>query len=101
MNIHITGRHFDITQALRNHITDRISALEKHFDRIMDVHIVLHVERANHIAEATMHIAHQPTLHAKAETSDMYASADMMIEKLKHQIQKHKEKEITERDRGQ
>lgn len=101
MNIHITGRHFDVTQALRNHITDRISFLEKHFERLIDVHIVLHLERANQIAEATLHIAHQPTIHAKAETSDMYASVDMMIEKLKAQIQKHKEKEITERDHGE
>jgi len=101
MNIHITGRHLDVTQGLRDHINEKIAYLETHFDRLMDVHIVLHIEKGGHqIAEATLHIAHQPTLHAKGETADMYASIDMMVDKLKTQIQKHKEKEITERDHG-
>ena len=100
MNIHITGRHLDVTQGLRDHITEKVSHLEKHFDHIMDVHVVLMVERANQIAEATLHIAHQPKIHAVAESSDMYASIDMMVDKLKAQIQKHKEKEITGRDHG-
>jgi putative sigma-54 modulation protein len=101
MNIHINGRHFDLTDALKNHINDRLAYLESHFEKLMEVHVVLHKERENHIAEATMHIAHMPNIHAKAETSDMYASVDMMIDKLKHQIQKHKEKELTERDHGE
>lgn len=101
MNIHINGRHFDVTEALRNHITERLNYLESHFERLMEVHVVLHVERENHIADATMHVAHLPTIHAKAESSDMYASVDMMIDKLKHQIQKQKEKELTERDHGE
>lgn len=98
MNIHITGRHVEVTDGMRAHITEKLSHLEKHFDRIMDVHVVLTIERANQIAEATLHLAHQPTIHATADTGDMYASIDMMVEKLKIQIQKHKEKEITERD---
>ena len=98
MQISITGRHLEITQGLRDHINERINSLGKHFDRILDAHIVLMVERENQIAEATVHIPHQPTIHAKAETTDMYASVDMMVDKIRHQMQKQKGKEITERD---
>ncbi len=98
MNISITGRHFTVTQALQDHVKKRFEALSKHFDRIIDAHVVLRVERENQIAEVTIHIPHQPPIHAKADKTDMYASVDMMMDKVKHQIEKQKGKQITDRD---
>jgi putative sigma-54 modulation protein len=99
MNIHITGRHVEITQGMRDHITEKLNHLGKLFDRIiLDVNVVLSIEHSQNIAEATLHMPHQPAVHATAYSGDMYSSIDMMTDKLKTQIQKHKEKEITERD---
>ena len=102
MNIHITGRHVDITQGLSDHISEKFSHLKKFFEHVnedaIDVHVVLLVEHGQNISEANMHIPHQPTVHAKAEAGDMYSSIDMLGDKLKVQIMKHKSKELTERD---
>lgn len=100
MNISFTGRHIEVTDALRTFATERLERLAKHFDRIMDVHLVLSVDKVLQKAEATLEIPHFPTIHAHAESTDMYNSIDTMIGKLESQIQKHKEKKITERDHG-
>lgn len=102
MNLHITGRHVEVTQGLRDHITEKFSHLKKFFDHApdhsVDAHVVLLVEHGQHIAEATMHIPHQSTVHAKADTGDMFASIEMLVDKIKAQVMKHKSKELSERD---
>lgn len=102
MNIHITGRHVDITQGMRNYITESFSHLKKLLahvpDNSIDAHVVLIVEHGMAIAEVTMHIAQQPTVHAKADAGDMYTATDILVDRVKAQLWKHKDKELTERD---
>ena len=102
MNLHITGRHIEVTQGLRDHITEKFSHLKKFFEHLPDnsveAHVVLLVEHGESISEATMHIPHQSAVHAKAESSDMFASIDVLVDKIKAQVMKHKSKELSERD---
>jgi putative sigma-54 modulation protein len=91
MQINLTGHHVDITTSLRDYINTKFTKLERHFDHISNVHVVLTVEKLNKVAESTVHLK-GTEVHAKAENSDMYASIDALIDKLDRQIMKHKGK---------
>lgn len=91
MQINITGHHIDVTDALRTYITEKLSKLERHFDHVTNVHVILTVEKQSQKAEATVH-ASGTDLFAQHDTEDMYASIDGLVDKLDRQIVKHKEK---------
>jgi putative sigma-54 modulation protein len=91
MQINITGHHIDITDPLRDYVTEKMSKLERHFDHVTNVHVILTVEKQQQKAEATVHVS-GADLFAHHESDDMYASIDGLIDKLDRQIIKHKEK---------
>ncbi|WP_298220014.1 ribosome-associated translation inhibitor RaiA [Halothiobacillus sp.] len=91
MQIEITGHHVDITDALRDYIESKFSKLKRHFDKVINVHVILTVEKKVQKVEATLHMSGND-VHAEAESEDMYASVDTLIDKLDRQIMKHKEK---------
>ncbi len=91
MQINITGHHVDITEALRNYTSEKMAKLERHFDHVTNVHVILTVEKQTQKAEATVHVS-GADLFAQHQTDDMYASIDGLIDKLDRQIIKHKEK---------
>lgn len=91
MQINLTGHHVDVTDSLREYVNEKFAKLERHFDHINNVHVVLTVEKLNQIAESTVHLT-GTEVHAKAENSDMYASIDSLIDKLDRQILKFKGK---------
>lgn len=91
MQINLTGHHIEITDSLRNYVDTKFSKLERHFDHISNVHVILNVEKLNQKAEATVHLS-GAEVFASSEDSDMYAAIDSMVDKLDRQVIKHKEK---------
>lgn len=91
MQLTVSGHHIDITDALRNHVSDKFQKLQRHIDYITNVEVTLIVEKQIHKAEGNLHIA-GADLFASAESDDMYAAIDALAEKLDRQIIKHKEK---------
>ena len=91
MQINITGHHIDITSAIRTYIEGKLERLERHFDHITNIHVILSVEKALNKAEATIHV-NRGNLFADAKHEDMYAAIDTLIDKLDRQLKKHKEK---------
>lgn len=91
MQINLTGHHVEITNSLREYVNAKFLRLERHFDQINNVYVVLTVEKINQIAEATVHLK-GAEVHATANNHDMYASIDALIDKLDRQILKHKGK---------
>ena len=91
MNIQITGRHVEITDALRSFINEKFVKLERHSDNITQIHIMLGVQKEQQTAEAEIHIS-GGNLFAQSTESSMYAAIDMLIDKLDRQLIKHKEK---------
>ncbi|APE04988.1 MULTISPECIES: ribosome hibernation promoting factor [Alteromonas] len=91
MQINLTGHHVEITDSLRNYVDTKFSKLERHFDHISNVHVILNVEKINQKAEATMHLS-GAEVFASSENTDMYAAIDSMVDKLDRQVIKHKEK---------
>lgn len=91
MQINLTGHHVEITDSLRNYVDTKFSKLERHFDHISNVHVILNVEKLNQKAEATLHLS-GAEVFASSEDNDMYAAIDKMVDKLDRQVLKHKEK---------
>ena len=91
MQINLTGHHIDITDSLCNYVDTKFSKLERHFDHISNVHVILNVEKLNQKAEATVHLS-GAEVFASSENTDMYAAIDSMVDKLDRQVIKHKEK---------
>ena len=98
MQLSITGHHLDITDSLRHYVTGKIEKLERHYDHITNVHVVLSVEKLRQRAEATMHLS-GAEVFADADCEDLYAAIDKLSDKLDRQIIKHKEKQSDHRHR--
>lgn len=91
MRINITGHHVDVTDSLKDYVDTKFTKLERHFDQINNVHVILNVEKLNQKAEATIHL-NGADVFATMEHNDMYAAIDGLIDKLDRQVIKHKEK---------
>ncbi|MBT8132144.1 MAG: ribosome-associated translation inhibitor RaiA [Gammaproteobacteria bacterium] len=87
----ITGHHIEVTPALRDRISLKMKKIQRHFDHVTDIHVVLTVEKNRHEAEATMSVS-GAKLYASSVEEDMYAAIDGLIDKLDRQVKKHKEK---------
>ena len=96
MQIHFNGHHKDVNPALRTYTEEKLSKLLKHFDHITSIHVVYAIEKPVHLVEATIAI-NQAEIHARAESSDMYAAVDALEEKLKHQLSTYKGKHLERR----
>ena len=92
MQLNISGHHVDITDSIRDYVTNKLSRLEKHYDRITNTTVILSVEKLVQKAEATVHVS-GGELFADAEHEDLYAAIDSLTDKLDRQLIKHKEKQ--------
>jgi|SRR5579872_965531 len=99
MQIDITGHHVDVTTALRSYVQNKFERLERHFDHVTGVHVVLTVAKLEHRAEATLNVS-RGKLFADAVQQDMYAAIDALVDKLDRQVKKHKEKLSNHHDRA-
>ncbi len=99
MQINITGRHIEVTDALRTYIEEKLQRLTRHFDHMTQIHVMLHVEKERHRAEATIHVS-RGDIFADAAAENMYAAIDSLAAKLNRQIQRHKEK-LQDHHRGE
>ena len=91
MNIHLTGHHLEITPAIRDYATGKFGKIKRHFDNVIDVNIILSVEKLRQKAEATVHISGK-NVFVECEDENLYAAIDTLVDKLDRQVKKHKEK---------
>lgn len=98
MQLNVTGRRLEVTEALESYTRTKLQILERHFDHVTNVHVVLSVERERHRAEATVHVTGRE-LFADSVEGEMYAAIDALVDKLDRQIRRYKEK-MTDHDRA-
>ena len=87
MNLSLTGHHVDITPAIRTYVVSKLDRITRHFDHVIDVTVVLTVEKLEQKAEANVHVSGND-LHAEAVDEDMYAAIDALADKLDRQVLK-------------
>jgi putative sigma-54 modulation protein len=91
MQVSITGRHIDLTEPLKEYTKEKLLHLKHSFDQVVDVHVVLSVEKFRQRCEVTIQ-ANRLTVHGSHETEDMYASIDGVVDKLNRQLKRYKAK---------
>jgi putative sigma-54 modulation protein len=99
MQLSLTGHHVEITDAMRSYVKDKIERLQRHFDNVTNVHVILSVEKLQQKAEATVHLS-GADVFADSVHEDMYAAIDALVDKLDRQVIKHKEKLQNRRGNG-
>ena len=90
MNIAITFRQMEATEAVRGYATDKIGKLQKFLRQPMKGHVILSCEKRDHSAEVNIH-AGGDHFHAHETSEDMYASIDKVIDKVERQIRETKD----------
>ncbi len=93
MQLNLTGHHVEITEAMRAYAEKRMERVWRHFGKVIDVHMVMSVEKNVHKAEATVHVSGSD-IHADAIDENMYRAIDALADKLDRCIIKHKEKQV-------
>jgi len=91
MEVSITGRHVELTEPLKNYVNDKLQHLKHSFDQVVDVHIVLSVEKFRQRCEVSMQVS-GINIHGSHETEDMYASIDGVVDKLNRQLKRYRAK---------
>ena len=91
MNLHLTGHHVEITPSIREYVTHKLERINRHFDHVIDVSIILSVEKLQQKAEVTVHVSGKD-IHVESEDTDLYAAIDRLVDKLDRQVMKHKER---------
>ena len=96
MNLHLTGHHLQITPAIRDHVAHKLEKITSHFDHVIDVNVIMTVEKLMHKVEARVHLSGKE-IFCEAHGEDMYVAIDQLVGKLDRAILKHKGKTIAHR----
>lgn len=94
MKVNYTGRHMELTEPLKQFTKERLDKMATYLDDIIDVHVILSVEKHRHTAEITLK-TRASAFVASATTDDMYASITQAVEKLDVQAHKQLDKRNT------
>jgi putative sigma-54 modulation protein len=88
MQVLVTFRHIEATDALRDHAQQKVEHASKFLRDPIEAHVVLSVIKRRHIAEITLTGSHL-ALNATEETKDLYSAIDLATSKIERQIKKH------------
>lgn len=91
MNLSISGHHVTVTPALREYVTTKLGRIRTHFDQVIDVNVILSVDKMVQKAEVALHVRGKD-LFAECTDADMYAAIDCLVDKLDRQVMKYKKK---------
>ena len=91
MQLNVSGHHVEVTNSLKIYLSTKVKRLERHFDRITSMNVILSVEKRRQKAESTIHIS-GCEIYAASEHKNLYAAIDQLADKLDRQLIKKKEK---------
>ncbi|MCG8632782.1 MAG: ribosome-associated translation inhibitor RaiA [Desulfobacterales bacterium] len=91
MQTTVTFKKIDSSDSLKAYVQKKLGRFDKMLDSPAEAHVVLSVEKIRHIAEITL-TCDRLNIHAKEKSENMYSSIDALADKVKAQINKHKEK---------
>jgi len=88
--IQVTGRHVSVTEAMKEYCRRKVASLHLDYPKIIEVQVILDVQKYRHLAEVILHCSNHITLEASAVSSDMYASMDQVLDRIARQMRKYK-----------
>ena len=104
MHIYVNGRNIEITEAIKAYVKEKIGKVTHHYDQIQGIEVVLSVIKnpaatGRHVAEVTCKL-NSGTIHCEESAESMYASIDLLADKLDRQVKKVKDKTLSSKDKS-
>jgi putative sigma-54 modulation protein len=97
MKVQITGRHMELSNALKARVEKEVSAFERYFDNIVFCHLVFEEEKVGHSATLDVKV-YGDTLSVTAKGENPFAALELATDKMKRRLKDHKER-LKERKR--
>ncbi|HWL50869.1 MAG TPA: ribosome-associated translation inhibitor RaiA [Chthoniobacteraceae bacterium] len=88
--IQVTGRHVSVSEPMKAYAIKKVEGLHLDYPRIIEAQVVLDVQKYRHSAEVLLLCANHISIEASAETTDMYASIDQVMDKIARRMRKYK-----------
>ncbi|MCG0238708.1 MAG: ribosome-associated translation inhibitor RaiA [Firmicutes bacterium] len=90
MQVAVYGKNIEVTAALREYAQKKLNKLDRYLQEPADAQVTFSIERGRHIVEVTIPVRDGYLLRGEEATDDMYASIDLVVEKLEKQIHKYR-----------
>jgi len=91
MQIAVTFRQLEPSEALKNYVTERLNKFKRYLDGPVEAHVVLGLEKFRHLADVTID-SNGRIIKGREENADMYAAIDLVMDKIDMQLKKLREK---------
>jgi len=91
MQISVTFRQIEPSEALKNYVTDRLNKFQRYLDGPVEAHVVLGLEKFRHLADVTID-SNGHIIKGREENNDMYAAIDLVMDKIDIQLKKFRDK---------
>jgi putative sigma-54 modulation protein len=88
--IRVTGRHVSVTEAMKEYCRRKVATLHLDYPKIIEVQVILDVQKYRHHAEVILHCSNHITIEARSECNDMYGSIDQVVDRVARQMRKCK-----------
>ena len=79
MNLNITGRHVEVTPAIRDYLSSKLDRVIRHFDNVTSVTVTLSVEKLKQKVDVTLHVRGKD-IFVESDDADLYAAIDAMTD---------------------
>lgn len=89
--VHVTGRHVNVTEAMKAYAVEKISKIERFSQRILDVVVTMDVQKLDHRIDIIMKVDHIK-IKSHASSTDMYVSIDKAVVRLEKQLNRYKQR---------
>jgi putative sigma-54 modulation protein len=99
MNIAITFRHIEPSEPVKHYAQEKIAKLQKFLRQPMQANVILDMERIEHVVEVRISSG-SDHYQGREQSEDMYASIDMVVDKLERQIRSGKGASVARKKKG-
>ena len=100
MQISVTCRHMESSDAVRDYAHERVERSLDGFPRVQNVRVILEVEKYRHIAEVIVHGKNRIDVEAREQSDDMYVSIDGAVDKAARQLRRLRDKVQDHKSQG-
>ena len=92
MKLTVTFRHMDASEAIKQHVEDKLERLKKYFPDPVSAQVVLSTERYRHQIDVSITLTNGTAIKGKEVSEDMYTAVDLVMDKVDRQIRRYKDK---------
>jgi putative sigma-54 modulation protein len=104
MNISLTGRQLELTDAIKAHMTTSIETLSKYNMEIISVNVIASTQtkkgKEHSVVEFVINLAHKNSVIIKQNDEDLYAAIDLATSRAQKALRRMHDKEIGHRKTG-